>query len=125
MPSEKHHRPNAVRDNHTFFSDILDHLRGFKDISKRVRMWLYRGIPTFGAFVADGPSWGSTMVVESFVPRPRQHFANHPRFRLKRRSNDGVYMTYWRAVEELVRESEPLVGIANLERLVEAIRRMD
>jgi Predicted nucleotide-binding protein containing TIR-like domain len=120
---EKQHRPGAVRDNHSFFSDLLMHIQNFEDVADRVRLFLYNGFPPFAAVVADGPGWGSTMIAQQFVPNPQKHSFNHPRFKLRRRTREGVYVTYWNAVEELIKHSEkpPIRGLKEIEKVVAEI----
>lgn len=122
---EEQHGVNAVRENHSFFGDLLNHLKDFEDVAERIRLFLYQGLPPFAAVVADGPSWGSTMIAQPFVPKPREHSFNYPRFKLKRRTEKGVFMTYWNAIEEfIVCSPEPVKGVKQLEALVAAIAAM-
>lgn len=112
---EFHYRPNCVRDNRNFFFDLKKTLSSYKRARERVTTILYPEMPTFAAVVADGPSLGSSMVVQPFVLKPSKSPLNHPRFRLRRRTSHGVYMTYWAAVEELANaSSEVLHGLEGL-----------
>ena len=119
------HGDKAVSDNHSFFIDMLDHLETYSAVANRVRFVLYNGIPPFAVVVADGPEWGSTMLVQPFIIKPRENKFAHPRFMLKRRSNEGVYMTYWQSIEDMISKSdEEVTGLQELNQLVERIKKL-
>lgn len=121
---ERSHRRGAVQDNNSFFGDLLRHLVPFGSVASRVSIVLHEGIPSFAAVAADGPEWGSTMVVQPFVPHPYRHEFNYPRMKLKRRATDGVYMSYWRALSMLEKQQTSVVsGIELLTELVEDLAR--
>ncbi len=102
---KQEHSTTAVRDNWTFFPDLADVLFDYQDVADRVNVSLYPGMPPFAAVVADGPGWGSTMLVQPFVAKPHRHTHDYPRLRLRRRTDEGAYMIYWRAVERLIVDS--------------------
>jgi hypothetical protein len=121
---EKDHRPHAVTDNHSFFAKLATNARLFRSVADRVEVCLYRGIPSFAAVVADGPSWGSPMVTQVFLPRGARDVYDHPRIKLKRRAPEGVYMTYWAAIRELIRRSRRVRGAADLQRLAAEVANL-
>jgi hypothetical protein len=119
---EKHHGENTVRDNHSFFEDLLKHLKRFVGVSERVTVTLYKGFPSFAAVVADGSDWGSTMIAQTFVPNARNNSFSYPRFKLKHRSDTGVYLTYWNGVKDIIEMShEKIIGVNEIENLVNEI----
>lgn len=116
------HRANAVRDNHSYFKDLYTYLQQFAEISDRVQLFLYRGMPPFAAVVADGPDWGSLMLAQPFVSNPSKHPFGYPRFKLKRRTHEGVYMTFWSAIREMIsRSSQPIKGIDGIKAVADSI----
>jgi hypothetical protein len=114
---ERDHRSHAVSDNHAFFAKLATNATLFSACADRVHVYLYRGVPSFAAVVADGADWGSPMVTQVFLPRGQRDVYDHPRIKLKRRTREGVYMNYWAAVKELMRRSRRVRGEAELRRL--------
>lgn len=122
---EAQHGKHAVRDNHSFFDQLLVLMNdsAYSTALSRVILHLYRGFPSFCAVVSDGPQWGSAMIAQTYIPQTRNRDFGYPRTKLIHRAKEGVYSTYWHAVEHLIQNSEILVGKDELERLVRLIPR--
>lgn len=121
----REHGVTAVHDNHAFFSDLLRKLEQYPTITSRLTLHLYHGFPTFAAVVADGPTWGSTMLAQTFIPRARDNYFDYPRTKLRHRTKTGLYATFWSAVEELIgRSTAKLTSLTEIEQLVARIREL-
>lgn len=120
------HGVHAVRDNHTFFPDLVRNLRRYPDVIDRVRLFLYRGFPTFAAVVADGPAWGSTMLAQTFLPRARDTFFDYPRTKLRHRTEQGLYLSFWNAISDLLHRcsADGLASLAEIEELEATINAL-
>jgi hypothetical protein len=117
---EREHGRNAVRDNRTFFSELYSLLERQPDVEGRVRLSLYQGFPSFAAVVADGPRWGSSMIAQNLIPRAREGSFDYPRFKLRHRTERGLYPTYWNSIQNIIERSPRIInGRKDLSTLLE------
>ncbi len=96
------YRDHIFDDICKFESELSNLLKEFPSVKSRVQLFRYPGIMTFSATVADPGKWGSSMLVETILPKTHLPKLSRPRILLKKRVTGGLYDHYEIALSKMM-----------------------
>ena len=107
--STEMYRSNIEQDVGTFCSAVEAEQERLQDLGHRLTVWSFDGMMTFSATVADIGIVGSLMAVETVLPVGGEHVMARPRLLLRRRTEEGLYDRYARALEHYMERSRQIL----------------